>query len=1089
MSLKDAYIRKLKNIVLTSFISVFRNSTRVIEKYIGIVKDETIFWKTKETKIFWTCITLMVHVPNKQRKNPANLVLKNRQAFHLSNNEANDKYSSRILDAPVKYSDEVLYHLVKQLSSLNKENLVPTTKNTRNLENENNSEINNNVPDTLNRNKLAEKCSDSIPEDIDEDEHRSIVVRAQCNYKPKKKRNTTTNTPSKKNQNKKCNKKKTKESATAIDDISDIASISTTIGFPGSYDNASFTDPCIVNDISLQRLYSPSNSRRPKNKVSKQQAYHGSLPNNLDDSENDFVLNNQTVSHPQSSISEKLQNETQCSQSNNNAGIGSSISMNNQSLLEIKKFRTKLDKMNTNSLSKRCPLNNRSNKDPAYDPGYVSERSPEEESLPSLLLNNCKKMSEHMSNDIPILENSYDFPLPQYVVENESQKYDFITKDSIFSVHIVKGPRGLGLSVSGGIDSNAPFPGLIRIKRLFPHQAAWSVGVLQQGDIILVVNGVQLTGLTNYEALEILRTTPNEVFMIISRPVDERYRKLSPPVEAPPPPVRKHDISVSLDQCHSKFCGEFEIFLTKQQGSLGFTLRKEDEIVAGHCVRALVREPALTDGRIKPGDKILAVNDISIAGMTHEEAVIFLRKATETVKLRLYRDDTMTPLSTVSPTDIERKALNMSSNSKKVVLRPEAINLLSDLAYRKQYSGGDESTGSSINSSSASPRRLKRIQKSPRSSTSGSQGSSSNTFMQQSGTDSDTSTIISHGTTSFRVQQVSSHSSIDYSNNCIVSEPENELEEEFYNEDELLSMVDEDTYYGERPGRPNYLNIPNLLGNTQKFTPKQTQTQFKMANGHELNNLNNEILDAPTVYTISSSQSDMNDEFASLPCETFLVECKNKSDLDQYSKYVSKYGYGNPLYQSSQNSFNNENGSKSLLKWKGTMLSTDNNNENTDSKKDITINKCSETYKTQSGDSNCDIPSISNSSRILSRSTSIDNDINIDSEGKQLITVELNRGWNSRLGFSITKDKNDGHIYISAVYVDSVAARDGRLRKYDRILTVNEELIEGKEKHEVIDLLRTLRGSIVITVTREYHNTQSSYPVNYDIGCETEGEN
>lgn len=54
------------------------------------------------------------------------------------------------------------------------------------------------------------------------------------------------------------------------------------------------------------------------------------------------------------------------------------------------------------------------------------------------------------------------------------------------------------MSVCGGSDSNAPFPGLIRIKRLFPHQAAWSTGVLQPGDIILAVNGIQLTGLTNY---------------------------------------------------------------------------------------------------------------------------------------------------------------------------------------------------------------------------------------------------------------------------------------------------------------------------------------------------------------------------------------------------------------------------------------------------------------------------------------------------------------------------------------------------------------------------------------------------------------
>lgn len=51
---------------------------------------------------------------------------------------------------------------------------------------------------------------------------------------------------------------------------------------------------------------------------------------------------------------------------------------------------------------------------------------------------------------------------------------------------------------------------------------------------------------------------------------------------------------------------EFEISMMKQHGSLGFTLRKEDESVLGHCVRALVREPATTSN-LRPGDKIVAV--------------------------------------------------------------------------------------------------------------------------------------------------------------------------------------------------------------------------------------------------------------------------------------------------------------------------------------------------------------------------------------------------------------------------------------------------------------------------------------------------
>lgn len=68
-------------------------------------------------------------------------------------------------------------------------------------------------------------------------------------------------------------------------------------------------------------------------------------------------------------------------------------------------------------------------------------------------------------------------------------------------MQITKDASGLGLSVSGGIDSAGPFPGLIRIKRLFPHQVAWSTGLLQPGDILLAANDIPLTGLSNYVSI------------------------------------------------------------------------------------------------------------------------------------------------------------------------------------------------------------------------------------------------------------------------------------------------------------------------------------------------------------------------------------------------------------------------------------------------------------------------------------------------------------------------------------------------------------------------------------------------------------
>ena len=48
--------------------------------------------------------------------------------------------------------------------------------------------------------------------------------------------------------------------------------------------------------------------------------------------------------------------------------------------------------------------------------------------------------------------------------------------------------------------------------------------------------------------------------------------------------------------------------MTKVNGSLGFTLRKEDERILGHYIRSLVKEPAISDGRMSPGDKIISVS-------------------------------------------------------------------------------------------------------------------------------------------------------------------------------------------------------------------------------------------------------------------------------------------------------------------------------------------------------------------------------------------------------------------------------------------------------------------------------------------------
>lgn len=82
-------------------------------------------------------------------------------------------------------------------------------------------------------------------------------------------------------------------------------------------------------------------------------------------------------------------------------------------------------------------------------------------------------------------------------------------------------------------------------------------------------------------------------------------------------------------------------------------------------------------------------------------------------------------------------------------------------------------------------------------------------------------------------------------------------------------------------------------------------------NAYELNNLDNEALDAPTMYALkgstdatvaaSGSGSSDRDQFMSLPCETFLVACKTEQDLNADSTdaiYVKHFAHKSPLYSS-----------------------------------------------------------------------------------------------------------------------------------------------------------------------------------------------
>ncbi|CAL8080934.1 unnamed protein product [Orchesella dallaii] len=334
---------------------------------------------------------------------------------------------------------------------------------------------------------------------------------------------------------------------------------------------------------------------------------------------------------------------------------------------------------------------------------------------------------------------------------SQFQMPQFVAPEYVFEVRLIRDHRGLGLSVTGGLDSQETYPGLIRVKKVFPMGPAYESGELRPYDIILEANGVALSGLTNHEALEVLRTTPTETILAICRPpmnipgfhdfslsrsVDlstTHHQSLSQPalnqlsqsgsmyqsqqlisssgrhqgqtkpvkqtcvqcggVQRHPPDKSSSSASASSlnpsvkskslsslkippPQSQEPF-GEFELTLEKVNGSLGFTLRQEDSSILGHYVRALVKDPALTDGRLRPGDRIVAVNGQDLSEMSHADAINFLRSCPPQVTLRMYRDVSPTPISPLSPTE-SHKSLKAKP------LRKEAIDMLNDLAIRKQ---------------------------------------------------------------------------------------------------------------------------------------------------------------------------------------------------------------------------------------------------------------------------------------------------------------------------------------------------------------------------------------------------------------------
>uniref|UniRef100_A0A9J8B409 Multiple PDZ domain protein n=1 Tax=Cyprinus carpio carpio TaxID=630221 RepID=A0A9J8B409_CYPCA len=267
-----------------------------------------------------------------------------------------------------------------------------------------------------------------------------------------------------------------------------------------------------------------------------------------------------------------------------------------------------------------------------------------------------------------------------------------------FDVSLTKNAQGLGITIAGYVGDKTSEPSGIFVKSISRDSAVEQDGRIHVGDQIIAVDGVNIQGYTNQQAVEVLRHTGETVNLMLVRrgfnledvcpsiiPVavettptlsaspnstmertntehDERVF-LTPEENAKPQsvtvsPVRAPDRRAGPVEEHTlmqKWQNELgvctEVIVARVQkfsenSGLGISL---DVCADRHILRSVLPDgPVGRSGKICSGDELLEVNGIPLRGETHKEVVDILKELPVSVTMVCCRP---APLMTDSQTD------------------------------------------------------------------------------------------------------------------------------------------------------------------------------------------------------------------------------------------------------------------------------------------------------------------------------------------------------------------------------------------------------------------------------------------------------
>ncbi|NXW57999.1 DLG3 protein, partial [Eurystomus gularis] len=240
--------------------------------------------------------------------------------------------------------------------------------------------------------------------------------------------------------------------------------------------------------------------------------------------------------------------------------------------------------------------------------------------------------------------------------------------ETIMEVNLMKGPKGLGFSIAGGIgNQHIPGDNSIYITKIIEGGAAQKDGRLQIGDRLLAVNNTNLQDVRHEEAVAALKNTSDMVYLKVAKPGNIHLNDMYAPPDytstfsaladnhishnsslgylgsveskpAYPIPPQVTPSRYSPIPRHMTGDEDFtreprKIILHKGSTGLGFNIVGGEDGEGIFVSFILAGGPADLSGELRRGDRILSVNGVNLRNATHEQAAAALKRAGQTVTI------------------------------------------------------------------------------------------------------------------------------------------------------------------------------------------------------------------------------------------------------------------------------------------------------------------------------------------------------------------------------------------------------------------------------------------------------------------------